>query len=759
MKKVFCFVALAVFFAACTVDDGLGAAKGNPDDVVLRPERPVEGASEGISQNIFGLIDLEYPGLEKVRRYVGEEDFYSAAYELLQYFRNRTNVVNPFIDLITTSYGNGDLNMAMQASKEATSGKKYRLYVRNYSEKADGGAVDGQPLYYSFASGDGIDWKTLPKAVNGAQEFRSQKHRLQWMEPQAKVYYATKEEKYAESWVDIYGQWMAAHTNHKTLNEDGTYTYVKWPVEWFQNPTNEHYDDTVPWAGLQTAERLRALINCIWYYVNSETVTPAFFSQVLMSVYDHVQNIIANPWSHSEDSNIALSLDQSYFYAAVLFPEFADAGTWLNASAQNLTRHLIGQFNPDGVQNELDMGYHMGVVMDFMNIYDLANENNLLSSLPADFLTYVKNAAMFVQDVMYPNYWFENFNDTRDGEKKASSIQRNLKVFNSLFPDGTFEYMANGRKSGVMPSTDLKCYAESGYYMFRTGWDVKDMMLILKNNNSQYSKGGVLPWHSQPDNGHFGLYRNGRRFTPDACTPSYGGTSQTNSYRFAHRATRAHNTINVGGKNIADDHTHGRMLASGKDGKVEYLVTENPSYDNLTHRRSVFFVDKKFFVLLDEAYNPDGINSEVQGVEFNIHLNKSSDCAIDGYDGNASLIGGHTTYSDNNNMMYKTWSETEVVAEGNTSYYCNNIIDSDYDNMKIQRRFYRMTGTKPAGKAMRFITVIHPFESDYAKLNIDAEFTDNKDGEPGTFNPNSATVTVNVEGIPYVLSYSIGENN
>lgn len=759
MKKSFLLIALAAFLTACTVDENLGAVKGNPDDVVLKPERPEEGALEGINQDVFTLLDLDYPGMEKVKKYVEENDLFSASYELLQYFRSRTNVVNPFVDLITTSYTNGDLNMAMQASKETVSGKKYRLYVRNYSEKTDGGAVDGQPLYYSFAKGDGIDWKTLPKAVNGAQEFRSQKHRLQWMEPQAKVYYATKDEKYAEAWVDIYGQWMAAHTNHKTLGEDGTYKYETWPTEWFQKPTNEHYDDTVPWVGLQTAERLRALINCIWYYVNSETVTPAFFSQVLMSVYDHVHNMIANPWDHSADSNIALSLDQSYFFAAVFFPEFKESREWLDESAQNLTRHLKSQFNPDGVQNELDMGYHMGVVMDFANIYSLANENNIQSLLPSDFLTYIKNAAMFIQDVMYPNYWFENFNDTRDGEKKASSIQRNLRTFNTLFPDGTFEYMASGRREGTAPSSDLKCYAESGYYMFRTGWEVKDMMLVMKNNNSQYSKNGTLPWHSQPDNGHFGLYRNGRRFTPDACTPSYGGTTVTNGYRNAHRATRAHNTINVGGKNISDKNTLGKMLASGKNGNVEYLVTENPSYSNLNHRRSIFFVDKKFFVILDEAYNPDAANGEVSGVEFNMHLNESSKCAIDNYADNAALIGGHTTYSDNNNMLYKTWSETEVTEEGSTSYYCNNIIDSDYDNKKIQRRFYRMTGTKPAGKAMRFITVIHPFESDYTKVNIEAEFTDNKDGEPGTFNPASATVTVNADGVSYVLSYSLNANN
>jgi heparan-sulfate lyase len=31
------------------------------------------------------------------------------------------------------------------------------------------------------------------------------------------------------------------------------------------------------------------------------------------------------------------------------------------------------------------------------------------------------------------------------------------------------------------------------------------------------------------------------------------------------------------------------------------LVVENQSYENLAHRRSVFFVDKRYFVIVDEA--------------------------------------------------------------------------------------------------------------------------------------------------------------
>ena len=46
----------------------------------------------------------------------------------------------------------------------------------------------------------------------------------------------------------------------------------------------------------------------------------------------------------------------------------------------------------------------------------------------------------------------------------------------------------------------------------------------------------------------------------------------------------------------------GKLLKLETKNNTDVLVTENPSFDNATHRRTVFFVDKKFFVIVDEGY-------------------------------------------------------------------------------------------------------------------------------------------------------------
>lgn len=56
--------------------------------------------------------------------------------------------------------------------------------------------------------------------------------------------------------------------------------------------------------------------------------------------------------------------------------------------------------------------------------------------------------------------------------------------------------------------------------------------------------------------------------------------------------------------------TEGRFLKMETQNNVDVVVTENASYETLSHRRAIFYVnknnvDKEFFVLIDEGYGAD----------------------------------------------------------------------------------------------------------------------------------------------------------
>ena len=112
--------------AACTVEEDFTGTPGGNQDLYYTPEG---GADEDISLGLFDVIDLDYPGLEQVKESYEAGDYYYAAYYLLDYYRNRSNVSNPGVDasIMNPSASDSDRNMADQALKANGS----RFYVRN----------------------------------------------------------------------------------------------------------------------------------------------------------------------------------------------------------------------------------------------------------------------------------------------------------------------------------------------------------------------------------------------------------------------------------------------------------------------------------------------------------------------------------------------------------------------------------------------------------------------------------------------------
>lgn len=200
-------------------------------------------------------------------------------------------------------------------------------------------------------------------------------------------------------------------------------------------------------------------------------------------------------------------------------------------------------------------------------------------------------------------------------------------------------------------------------------------------------------------------------------------------------------------RDIADGYMLGTFLKQESNDNYDLIVTENKSYSDLTHRRAVFFVEKSFFVIVDEGY---GENADPL-VNVNFNLSPKRDDVIIDDRASEFIYGAHTQYGDNNNMLFKTFVGTTpgYAALNNTAYVSNKLGEKS-----AQRRFYQVTIKKPLNGAARFITVIHPFttEADYANMDISARFTDNTEG---LFNSRGASAEVTINGKPYALNYTL----
>lgn len=721
MKNIFfmCIFAAVALTGCVDNDDDLLTGEVSSGVEILPENKP----NEVVDSKLFEIINLNYPGLEKVKKFYENGEYYYATHALLEYYRTRTNVVNPNINLINPTITAKDQRIADQALE-------YRFYVRGFKESVDEAGIE---TYYSFwdASEKKIDW-TAHQDTETDQEFRYQRHRHQWMLPQAKAYRISKDESYIQSWMEVYGDWLA------------TYPYE--PGTQFPPAGGAENDRDYEWKGLQVAERVLSQIDIMAYFIQSTNFTPEWLATFLVAFEKEVECMRLN---YYQEGNILLTQSQAVATAGILMPEFKNAEQWTNEGLQKVGTEVDRQFNNDGVQFELDLSYHIGAISDFRSIYLLAQANDKLELLPGNFTEKLKAATEVVMNTIYPDYSIDNFNDTRSSSYAKSTLLNRLKEYSAMYPDDQeLLWMATEGKSGKEPTHLTKAYDDSGYYILRNGWKKESTMMILKNH--PYSE-----WHSQPDNQTFGLYHNGRNFFPDAGVYAYSGQRRTD---FA--ATVNHNTLTVMSKSIGGEQggeIKGKLLKLETKNNMDILVTENPSFTNATHRRTVFFVDKKFFVIVDEGY---GKVEKSLKTNLNFHL-LDDDTTPSVFEGNTKEKPYCQTYTtfDNNNLLVKTYAETAIGESKALAASQATEVSNAMGTISGLRLGYQITVNQPASKddatmAARYLTVIYPFDTtaDREALDIDAMFTDNEGGTAGTFHPEGVSVKVTVKGTTYNLS-------
>ena len=668
----------------------------------VRKNLPDPAKNALINPRLFEVIDIQADGMSDVRSLYEEGYVYEAAQAVLEYYRTRTSVVNPYVDLSSTSYTASARNIADQALKE----NGYRFYVKGYSE---GTTSDGMEQYYSFkdASG-GIDWEYLPVTET---QFKVQKHRHQWIESQASVYWGTKDEKYVKSFMEVYSDWL--ETYPCPVAGQASYEIAG---------SHPLYD---MWTDLQATSRTNAHINVLEYYRQSSSLTPEFLSDMLVAFHDCVECMLANKY-YEPASNHRLYEVHAIYHAAVMMPEFIRSDAWLSDALTDLEQQMQLQFASDGVQQEMDPSYHISVVNSFYEIYKLACVNQRETELPSGLVEKLRNAALFVRDVIYPDYSLEDFNDTRSVSWTKSVLKKNFARYAEIFPDEpSFEWMATEYQSGSAPEDLLASYQTTGWYMLRSGWQKNDMMMILKNN---YNERGW--WHCQPDNGTVSLYRNGRRFLPDAGVYTYGGSDADNALRDSFRATSQHNTLTLNGDTIADSRMLGTLKKTAQTDVYDMVHTSNQSYGALRHERAVFRIKDGFFVVVDFA-----LGSAQGSVELNWHFCPGDIVFSNGGDSYSC----RTDFADGNNMMFETFCfsgtslTSDFTAKTGTSYTSSAI------GTCSQRPCCSIAVQKTADP-VRFITIVHPFASDSDLPEISARFN------------SASSMTVIVNSDEYLLS-------
>jgi hypothetical protein len=323
--------------------------------------------------------------------------------------------------------------------------------------------------------------------------------------------------------------------------------------------------------------------------VHAEAFTPEFLGVLLASLHDHQVKTERLPMGRVH--NKAVFEQRGFVNIAYTFPEFTDTRRWMKLAMERLNENLLAQVTADGVQREWSGGYHSGVLRDAVEVMRRMEAFDI--EVPEAYRDRVRSMFDYILGIATPELGYPMFGDTgRDvdppAERSRWQLYSELVQATELFGDPKYAARA-ALDQAALPEQTSYAFRDAGMYAFRNGWGPEQIYFAL------HCSPPAISGHDQQDNGTFELYAYGRWLMTDTGYYTYGHDAEARAW---HRQTRVHQTLTLEGE---DSKVAGKALLWQTGPELTAVAVENASYEGLAHRRTVWFVDGRLFVLLDEA--------------------------------------------------------------------------------------------------------------------------------------------------------------
>lgn len=505
----------------------------------------------------------------------------------------------------------------------------------------------GQPSYPPVFCGDDIDWATSPVPDN---EWVWQLNRMYFWDSMARVYRATGDEKYAGEWCSQLTDWTKKNPN------DSAHDYA--------------------WRSIEAGIRAYSWTGLFQYFIDSPHFNAEVLVAFLNSMHDHASYLMTQ---YRSKSNWALMEAEGLAFTAIFLPEFRESGIWREEAFRRLNSEISLQVYPDGYQRELAMGYHVGSIDWFLRTLNLAVMNGFDDAFPENYLRIIGKMCEVPVKMTFPDGSSTQFGDSWAGN--PGMYYTKIRKWAEMFGRKDFLYVASEGREGLIPDSTAWAMPLSGFYSMRSDWNKDAVCLVLKCGPD----GGG---HSHPDNGTFELYAGGRHLMPDAGSYIYSGDPEGRQW---FRQTKVHQTLTLNG---ADSDYAPKLLLWKPGEKLDVLVVENKSYPDLTHRRAVMFVEKKFFIIVDEAIG------EARG-DIDLHFQFAPGGAV--FDHNKMLARSDSGEGWNVGVQAMLRKRVKMIEEdGQVSFI--------YGEKERRPAFCYSVRKEKRNQNIRFITLVFPYQ-------------------------------------------------
>lgn len=393
---------------------------------------------------------------------------------------------------------------------------------------------------------------------------------------------------------------------------------------------------------------------------------------------------------------------------AVTFPEFDAAPAWRSFAVDALARNAFADFRADGGHCEQSSHYHCVVLRNFLYAVRILRDNNI--DAPAPMLERLRRAAHFAARLHRPDGEIPALSDA-DGGAHLDLVA----LAADIFGDAELAYLASRGARGAAPAAASVLFRDSGYAIMRSAWP---------RSREAFRDARYLIFDCGPlgdgNHGHFDLhsieaYAYGRPLIVDPGRYTYDESGPEN-WRARFRATEAHSTVEVDGRNqVRYEAGPKKMKVRGQapDCRVlEFAATPDGVYVHseaiiqeygCAHHRRILFVDDAFWVVADDLI-ADG--EHVYRLRYQLTPDAADDIALG-----------------------RLHDFVQATASGlDLRVYCDRPSSAQIEPGWVSRRYGQKAAApriciKTAGRNARFVTVIAP-RPPAARRSIDVALVD-----------------------------------
>lgn len=495
-------------------------------------------------KTMLSQFNLDFPGLEKVKKAYENGNIEKACNELLEY------------------YNSGNTAEYLRREQPVKTDKTVALADTILKNVFTIQNVNGQVPYLENGH---RDWHY--KGPNNDEEWAWLSNRHSQISQVLAVYFEIGNPKYA-NYIDLF------------LRD---FIIASWPYP-------EKRSSTSVWRGLEVAARAKVWSRIFYGMINSEYISPATRLLMLSSLPDHAhynRNFHAqNNWLTMEISALAT--------VATNFPELKKSDEWLDYAIATISESMKGQVYPDGVQTELTSHYHNVAMRNFELFEEICNHSS--REMPEFFTQTIEKMYYYIAHAVRPD-GNRILNNDGDLGSDRELILHAAEKYNK--PD--WKYIATNGEEGTKPLDGPSYFFPwAGHLISRSGFDADAQW-------SFFDVGPWGSGHQHNDKLHLSVSVYGRDLLVDAGRFAYTG-EVADKFRGYAKGTQGHNLILIDGAGQAPGPRLAEKPLSDKDCTItddhDYAWGSFDNFNDLEgkskHTRTLYYKRGDFWIVVDQ---------------------------------------------------------------------------------------------------------------------------------------------------------------